>query len=153
MQQTLVIDGIRCFRDKQQIPIKPVTLLVGENSAGKSTVLAMLRAAWDVDNIAEPDFNEEPFNLGSYNTIAHYHGGQGKRAQEFHIGSKAIGGTKKDIWLRRIEGTFKEEAGQPALTYRDELASPKRPISVARLADSGFVAQRSYDAATLSAAN
>ena len=43
-------------------------------------------------------------------------------------------------------------AGQPALTYRDEIASPKRPISVARLAASGFVAQRSYDAATLSAA-
>jgi nucleoside-diphosphate-sugar epimerase len=43
-------------------------------------------------------------------------------------------------------------AGQPALTYRDEIASPKRPISVARLASSGFVAQRSYDAATLSAA-
>lgn len=43
-------------------------------------------------------------------------------------------------------------AGQPALTYRDEIASPKRPISVARLTESGFVAQRSYDAATLSAA-
>jgi len=43
-------------------------------------------------------------------------------------------------------------AGQPRLTYRDEIASPKRPISVARLADSGFVAGRSYDAATLSAA-
>lgn len=43
-------------------------------------------------------------------------------------------------------------AGQPALVYRDEIASPKRPISVARLADTGFVASRSYDAATLSAA-
>jgi len=43
-------------------------------------------------------------------------------------------------------------AGQPALTYRDEIASPKRPISVARLAESGFVAKRSYDAATLSTA-
>lgn len=43
-------------------------------------------------------------------------------------------------------------AGQPPLTYRDEIASPKRPISVARLAATGFVARRSYDAATLSAA-
>lgn len=39
----------------------------------------------------------------------------------------------------------------PALVYRDEIASPKRPISVARLAASGFTASRSYDAATLEA--
>lgn len=42
--------------------------------------------------------------------------------------------------------------GLPALTYRDEIASPQKPISVARLAASGFTASRSYDAATLSAA-
>lgn len=43
-------------------------------------------------------------------------------------------------------------AGRPPLTFRDEIASPKRPISVARLTDSGFVARRSYDAATFSSA-
>lgn len=42
--------------------------------------------------------------------------------------------------------------GLPALTYRDEIASPRSPISVARLTASGFVAGRSYDAATLAAA-
>ena len=42
--------------------------------------------------------------------------------------------------------------GLPALVYRDEIAAPTRPISVARLADSGFVAGRSYDAATLAKA-
>ena len=40
----------------------------------------------------------------------------------------------------------------PALVYRDEIAAPTRPISVARLAESGFVAARSYDAATLAKA-
>lgn len=42
--------------------------------------------------------------------------------------------------------------GLPALAYRNEIAAPARPISVARLAGSGFVAARSYDAATLAAA-
>ena len=42
--------------------------------------------------------------------------------------------------------------GLPALAYRNEIAAPTRPISVARLAESGFVAARSYDAATLAAA-
>ncbi len=40
----------------------------------------------------------------------------------------------------------------PALVYRNEIAAPTRPISVARLSDSGFVASRSYDAATLAKA-
>ena len=34
----------------------------------------------------------------------------------------------------------------PALVYRDEIASPKSPISVAKLAATGFTASRSYDA-------
>ena len=42
--------------------------------------------------------------------------------------------------------------GLPALVYRNEIAAPARPVSVARLAASGFVAARSYDAGTLAAA-
>lgn len=45
------------------------------------------------------------------------------------------------------------DQGLPALVYRDEIAAPTRPISVARLTASGFVASRSYDAATLAKAN
>lgn len=41
--------------------------------------------------------------------------------------------------------------GLPALIYRDEIASPKAPISVAKLSATGFTATRSYDAATLEA--
>jgi len=40
----------------------------------------------------------------------------------------------------------------PPLVYRNEIAAPTSPISVARLAESGFVATRSYDAATLAKA-
>jgi len=43
--------------------------------------------------------------------------------------------------------------GLPALVYRDEIAAPTKPISVARLTASGFVAGRSYDATTLAKAN
>jgi nucleoside-diphosphate-sugar epimerase len=39
--------------------------------------------------------------------------------------------------------------GLPGLAYRNEIAAPARPISVARLAGSGFVAARSYDAGSL----
>lgn len=39
------------------------------------------------------------------------------------------------------------ERGLPPLVYRDEIAAPAAPISVARLAGSGFTAARSFDPA------
>ena len=61
----LILQDVRCFRGQQEIPLAPLTLLVGENSTGKSTVLAAARLAWDIGNgVASPDFNEEPFDWG-----------------------------------------------------------------------------------------
>lgn len=36
-------------------------------------------------------------------------------------------------------------AGKPPLVFRDEIAAPRRPVSVARLAAAGFTATRSFD--------
>lgn len=113
--ETLIIEGVRCFRDEQLIPIRPLTLLVGENSTGKSTVLAMLRSAWDVGRLVEPNFNEDPFSLGSYNTIAHYHGGQAKRAHHFDVGSTSSVKFNGVDETRTVRARFEEHAGQPRL--------------------------------------
>ncbi|MBI4954337.1 MAG: AAA family ATPase [Myxococcales bacterium] len=111
----LVFGGVRCFKDEQRVPIRPVTLLVGENSSGKSTVLALVRAAWDLAfGKAEPDFNEPPFDLGGYDAIAHFHGGQGKRAHEFTLGAAFRFGDEKQ-GTRVVNGVFAERAGQPIL--------------------------------------
>ena len=119
--ETLSFKGVRCFGDPQRLDIRPVTLLIGENSSGKSTVLAMVRAAWDVAFGAdEPDFNEEPFDLGGYDAIAYYHGGQGKRAHDFRIGATFRMRGRRPVSLpagpQRFSGTFTERAGQPVLT-------------------------------------
>jgi len=113
----LRVEGVRCFRDAQRIPIRPVTLLVGENSAGKSTVLAMVRAAWDVAfGATEPDFNEQPFDLGGFDAIAHHPGGRTKRIPEFKIGGEfSVPGRRKGI-VRSVTGTFTERIGQPVLS-------------------------------------
>ena len=34
-------EGIRCFASRQEVPLAPLTVLVGENSSGKSTALAL----------------------------------------------------------------------------------------------------------------
>jgi len=99
--------------------LRPVTILVGENSTGKSTILAMARAAWEIAfATGEPNFNEQPFDLGAFDAIAHY-GGRTHRADQFTIeGSfdvpeRAHG--KARTTVRTVRGTFGERVGQPVL--------------------------------------
>ena len=74
----------RCFRKDQTVRLAPLTLLVGENSTGKTSFLAMLRALWDLAfGYRIPDFREDPYDLGSFDEIAHYRGGRGGRAERF----------------------------------------------------------------------
>lgn len=72
---SITLRGFRCFRDRQKADLAPLTLLVGENSTGKTSLLAMIRALWDVAyaNTA-PDFMEEPYELGTFAEIAHSSG-------------------------------------------------------------------------------
>ena len=65
-------------------------LLVGENSTGKTSFMAMIRALWDVAyRRTDPDFKEEPYDLGSFDEIAHHRGGRGGRAETFEAGFTA----------------------------------------------------------------
>jgi len=86
----IFFEGVRCFHDRQSCPIKPITMLVGENSSGKTTFLALNRIAWDIaeGNLIEDFFNEEPFLLGSYDQIASFGGARAGRAKSFAIGTE-----------------------------------------------------------------
>ena len=54
---------------------------MGENSTGKTSLMALIRALWDVFYRSRvPDFKEEPYDLGSFDEIAHHRGGRGGRA-------------------------------------------------------------------------
>jgi AAA domain, putative AbiEii toxin, Type IV TA system/Protein of unknown function (DUF3696) len=101
----IFFEGIRCFATRQEVPLAPLTVLVGENSSGKSTVLALVRLAWDLaSNRDTPDFNEEPFLLGAYDQIATRSPGA---RRSFVIGLQGS-------WYE-IEATFEARSGQPAL--------------------------------------
>ena len=86
----ITLKNFRCFRDEQTARMAPLTLLVGENSTGKTSFLAMVRALWDVAyNLRIPDFKEEPYDLGGFDEIAHYRGARGGRADTFEAGFDA----------------------------------------------------------------
>ena len=87
---TITIENFRCFREKQTARLAPLTLLVGENSTGKTSFLALLRA---LDNFAHntvPDFKRPPYDLGSFDEIAHYRGGSVRRAETFSVEVAAL---------------------------------------------------------------
>ena len=80
----ITLKNFRCFREEQTARLAPLTLLVGENSTGKTSFMAMIRAVWDIAYRNQaPDFKEEPYDLGSFDEIAHYRGGKGGRANTF----------------------------------------------------------------------
>ena len=82
----LILENIRCFAGKHTIPIKPITLLTGENSSGKSTLLACLSIINDFSFPLQPRFNEPPFSLGNFDTIATHKSGRGTGANTFSLG-------------------------------------------------------------------
>ena len=83
------LENYRCFSERQEVRLAPLTLLVGDNSTGKTSFLAMIRALWDVAYLNRvPNFKEQPYDLGSFDEIAHYRGGRGGRAEVFEAGFK-----------------------------------------------------------------
>ena len=81
---SLALTDVRCFAGTQQGSLPRITVLVGENSAGKSTFLGCARALTKVANLQtwnrdlrdwedlsdENHFAEAPFGMGSFATIA-----------------------------------------------------------------------------------
>jgi hypothetical protein len=108
MSVRLQFQGIRCFSAKQDAVIRPLTLLVGENSSGKSTFLALCNDASStiLGITGETSFNEPPFLLGAYDQIASHRGI--RPAESFSIAFVVDGQGK-------IEAKFIPRAGQPAL--------------------------------------
>ncbi len=118
----LIVKNVRCFYECQSVPLKPVTILVGENSAGKTTFLALSRVAWDIfDGGLTTDFNKPPFLMGAYDQIAAYPGDQSGQAESFTIGAGVSTGDhlKKSCPglsdVLSVTGRFIRESAHPHL--------------------------------------
>ena len=81
----LLIEDVRCFAGRQEFNIRPLTFLVGENSTGKSTVLACFEtlttfARSETDGL---DFNIEPYQMGAFADIVRR---SNPRKERFRLG-------------------------------------------------------------------
>ena len=77
----VTLKNFRCFQDAQKARLAPLTLLMGENSAGKTSFMAILRILMDTVHGEDPDFKKEPYDLGTFEEIIHYQNGKKKEGQ------------------------------------------------------------------------
>ena len=92
------MEEVRCFAERQNFEIRPLTFLVGENSTGKTTVLSCFQALADYLNVEESgiDFNRNPYEMGIFRDIV-------KRSQKkdkaFKLGFTFRGGKEDVEWI------------------------------------------------------
>ena len=65
------LEEVRCFAGRQEFNIRPLTLLVGENSTGKTTALGCFQALADYlsPDVRGIDFNRNPYSMGIFRDI------------------------------------------------------------------------------------
>ena len=103
----LKLRDVRCFEDEQSARLgRRVTLLVGENSAGKSTFMGCYKAfakLASLDDLAEENhFDKAPFNMGGFDTVVR----SGKKGF-------AVGGTFKEHCHESASFAFRAQGDLP----------------------------------------
>ncbi len=133
MMDALILENFRCFAGRIEAPIRPLTLLVGENSTGKTSFLAAMRATHELRSGTAPDFNGEPFRLGSYDQIANYRGGRAGRATSFIVGQRFTVDRRRRRRPRR--GVLKKGAslGSTEIRIEARLASANEQPAISEL--------------------
>ena len=81
---SVTIENYRCFRGRQTARLAPLTLLVGENSSGKTAFMAMIRALRNAAfSDRMPDFREPPYDLGSFGEVVYSDSRKSERSAFF----------------------------------------------------------------------
>ena len=115
----LTLCDVRCFQDAQRGNLRPITLLVGENSTGKTTFLGCYRVLHQAfsghDTDALLDFNEQPFSMGSFRDIVRSRRGPAGRIEQFGLGLAINPAVERDIPPYTLFATFREDGSEPVI--------------------------------------
>lgn len=108
----LILENVRGFAGEHTVNFRPLTILVGENSSGKTTILSSLAATLSarLDGFEIP-FNRPPFEMGGFESIATYRGGKFGRSEKFSIGLELDGG------VGAVRYTYVNNRGSPRLAF------------------------------------
>jgi putative AbiEii toxin of type IV toxin-antitoxin system len=110
---TIVLENVRSFIGRHEIGIAPLTILVGENNAGKTTFMASVSViSASATFPLHPRFDAEPYRLGGFETIASYDTVHHRHSPTFSLGFVRNDGANKAI----AEATYTNLDGEPALS-------------------------------------
>ena len=115
----LILEDIRCFSGRQEVEIRPITLIVGENSTGKSTILGCLQAITkyicpypmeENINFENINFNISPLQMGEFKDII----SKGKqKSGNLNLGFEIIDSDKNiEVLLKLVDKKGKPEIDQ-----------------------------------------
>ena len=112
--RSVSVSDFRCFGDEQTARLAPLTLFVGDNSTGKSSLMALIGVLWEAhfSRHLQPDFNRELFDLGGFRDMVHFRGGRGGRRTSFTAGLVLGDKLGKSHGLEATV-TFHEKDGYP----------------------------------------
>jgi energy-coupling factor transporter ATP-binding protein EcfA2 len=135
MSIEVLLENVRSFCGVHRIPLRPLTLVVGENNSGKSTLLAVISAVSQPSfPSSRPALDEPPFDMSSYDSIASYKGGRAGRAEFFAIG---------------LTDTSRRETSAALAIYRQENGQPRLAEFTVARAETQIRAKRSNDRLTM----
>ena len=109
----LIVKNVRCFAGLQEVDVRRMTFLVGENSSGKSTALGCIKIISDILSKGSflSDFNAEPHLMGAYSDIAR----RGRhKTKEFQIGL-AINSSNRNSVGFILTFNEREKDSEPAI--------------------------------------
>ncbi len=125
----IVLQNVRSFAGVHKFPLRPLTILLGENSSGKTTFLAMLSAILQPTGFpGRPAFNDAPYDLGSYPNIATSIG-TSRSARSFSIGFSRPSSSPSLSTPIEVLATYISRAGQPRLS-RFSVTGPQGNLHV-----------------------
>ena len=111
----LILENFRCFGNEQRGSLRPITLLVGENGTGKTSFMvsyvAMHQCFSERYINDEPDFNLDPFKLGTFENIVHKNDSEDSGVGEFKIGLNLKRGMSRGNY--QVKLTFRAKKALP----------------------------------------
>ena len=109
--QEVFLKNFRCFHEQRTVCLTPLTLLVGDNSTGKTSFLAALRLVWDIAyRKVEPNFRQFPYDLGLFPEIAFNSGSRRYSTDSFEIGFRTVTDAGTSL---NFSAVFREKDGVP----------------------------------------
>jgi hypothetical protein len=138
--------NFRCFANVSPIDIRPITILVGENSTGKTSFLAGFRFLNELfQRGTNPSFNKDPYSLGSFKEIAHFRGGRAGRADELSFFLSVPVRVRRDIRQGRDVLTDEERSRDVNIELTLNEVDLQPSVSSVELISNGYRAAIRFD--------